>query len=60
LLAPAGIAAQLEELSDLRLASRGESELGELVERARWGHFAELPKMRATFRSFEQTVAVAG
>jgi S-adenosylmethionine synthetase len=58
--APAGVAAQLEELSDLRLASRGESELGGLVGRARWGHFVELPKMRATFRSFEQTVAVAG
>ncbi|NBO46652.1 MAG: hypothetical protein EBU85_06555, partial [Actinobacteria bacterium] len=56
-LAPAGVAAQLEALFDLRLASRGESELGELVERARWGHFVEVPKLRATTRSPEQAVA---
>ena len=55
--APAGVVAQMGELSDLRLASRGESELGELVERARWGHFVELPKMREAFGSCEQVVA---
>jgi S-adenosylmethionine synthetase len=44
--APAAAAAQLEGLIDLRLASRGESDLGDLVDRARWGHFAELPPRR--------------
>jgi hypothetical protein len=55
--APAGATAQLEGLIDLRLASRGDSDLGDLVERSRWGHFAELPDLRATSRSHEHAVA---
>jgi hypothetical protein len=33
---------------DLRLASKGEADIGSLVTRARWGHFAELPQLNTT------------
>jgi S-adenosylmethionine synthetase len=33
---------------DLRLASKGETDIGSLVTRARWGHFAELPELNTT------------
>jgi S-adenosylmethionine synthetase len=38
----------IEKFVDLRLASQGESNIGSLVNRARWGHFAELPKLNTT------------
>jgi hypothetical protein len=45
---PADAVQLIEKFVDLRLASQGEANIGSLVNRARWGHFAELPKVNTT------------
>ncbi|NBX25775.1 MAG: hypothetical protein EBQ99_06965 [Planctomycetes bacterium] len=48
---------RLEALVDLSLASRGDCEIGDLVERARWGHFAPLPSMSRHRKGPEQVTS---
>jgi len=44
---PTSAIALLESSVDLRLASWGDRSIGSLVNRARWGHFAALPDLKA-------------
>ncbi len=48
---------RLEGLVDLTLASRGDCEIGDLVERARWGHFARLPSMPRRRKGPDQVIS---
>jgi len=45
---PAQAVCVLESCVDLRLASKGGTSIGSLVNRARWGHFAELPRLKTS------------
>ena len=45
---PAEAVQLIEGLVDLRLASQGGAKIGSLVNRARWGHFAEVPELNTT------------
>jgi len=45
---PAQAVGMLESCVDLRLASKGGAPIGSLVNRARWGHFAELPRLNTS------------
>ena len=47
-------ARSLDGAVDLRLASRGNADIGSLVTRSRWGHFAAMPRMDTTTLSRRQ------